>query len=377
MESVFIEVQRSPADIGKNKRRGKKILMGCPKAGIITILILGLLNASAWAQFERNRIYIVGASAAYPFARMVAKQTVKKSKKILPPKIEVSGTGRGLRQLCDGVGYEYPDITVTSRPINISEMLKCQNQRIDLVEVKIGYKAVVLANSQKGQFFEMSPKDIFLAVSREVPDPQDEKKLISNPYRTWSDIDTSLPDHKILVFGPPRTSMIMETFEARGLQAGAREFRSLRDMREKNKRRFQNIVDTVRDDGAYQVVPDDSGATIERLEDHLNAVAIFNFNFFKNNQDRISSFPINGIQPTYESIANGKYQFIYRIYFYVKKDHVGLIWGMEEYLDELTSEDAWGPKGYMTAKGMVAMQEAERQRFRENAKNLKTLKMVE
>jgi phosphate transport system substrate-binding protein len=148
-------------------------------------------------------------------------------------------------------------------------------------------------------------------------------------------------------------------------------------MRQKNKRRFQNIVDTVRDDQAYQVVADDSVSTIARLQENLNAVAIFNFNFFKENQNRLSSLAINGIQPTFESIAEAKYQLIYRIFFYFKKDHMGLIRGLEEYLNELTSEKAWGPQGYMKIKGMLVMKSAERQRFRKRAELLEAFEWVD
>jgi phosphate transport system substrate-binding protein len=46
---------------------------------------------------------------------------------------------------------------------------------------------------------------------------------------------------------------------------------------------------------------------------------------------------------------------------------------MREYLNEFTSEKAWGPDGYLAEKGMIPMPDAERKMFKDNVKNLKTM----
>jgi len=160
---------------------------------------------------------------------MVAKQTAKKFP-IQPPKIEATGTGSGFRQLCSGVGFEYPDINVASRRIRNSELLKCRRKQIDVVELKVGYNAVVITTSKKSQPFGLTPKDIFLALAAKVSESAGSKHLIKNPYETWQDINPALPDRKIMVFGPPRTSMFMETFEVHALEAGAKKFTYLNNI---------------------------------------------------------------------------------------------------------------------------------------------------
>jgi phosphate transport system substrate-binding protein len=47
---------------------------------------------------------------------------------------------------------------------------------------------------------------------------------------------------------------------------------------------------------------------------------------------------------------------------------------MVEYLDEFTSEKAWGEDGHLSLKGIILMPDPERQELRSNVNNLKTLK---
>ncbi len=346
------------------------------KTGILILLVLWLSVAATKAQFERDYIHIVGSSAVYPFARIVAKQTAKKYL-IQPPKIEATGTGSGLRQLCSGVGFEYPDISVASRRIENSELFKCRRKRIDVVELKVGYKAVVIVTSNKSQPFGLTPRDIFLALAAQVPESADSKSLITNPYETWKDVNAALPDRKILVFGPPRTSMLMETFEVRALEAGAKESEYLKNMRKKDKRGFQNIARAIRVDKVYIEVADDSNLILDKLESHEHALAIVSFNFFKKNRDRVIGLAVNDVLPAFDAIASEEYPLSHRMYFYIKKDHVGLIKGIEIYLDELTSEPAWGADGYMSLKGMVPMHAEQRLEFQRAVQALESLEMID
>ncbi len=61
------------------------------------------------------------------------------------------------------------------------------------------------------------------------------------------------------------------------------------------------------------------------------------------------------------------------LFFYVKKAHIGVIPGMEGYLTEFTSEQAWGPDGYLADKGMIPMPDAERYKYRADVAKLRVL----
>ena len=168
----------------------------------LAFVFAGFANPAA-AGASRDYISIVGSSTVYPFATVVAEQFGKTSR-FKTPKIESTGSGGGLKLFCAGVGVEHPDITNASRRIKKSECDTCNKNGVkDIVEIKIGYDGIVLANSKKAEVFKLSRKDIFLALAKDVPDPKGGEKLITNPYKTWKDVNPSLPDIKIEVLGPP------------------------------------------------------------------------------------------------------------------------------------------------------------------------------
>ena len=113
-------------------------------AGIIACSALLSTTANA-----RDYVSIVGSSTVYPFATVVAEQ-FGKTTAFKTPKIESTGSGGGLKLFCAGVGTEHPDITNASRRIKKSECEKCAKNGVkEIVEVKIGYDGITIANSKK------------------------------------------------------------------------------------------------------------------------------------------------------------------------------------------------------------------------------------
>jgi len=170
----------------------KKTVLLAAALVVVFVVSTGVVNG----QSARDYISIVGSSTVYPFATVVAEQ-FGKTTRYKTPKIESTGSGGGLKLFCAGVGVEHPDITNASRRIKQSEIDKCRNNGVtEIVEVKIGYDGIVLANSKKAKPMKLSRKDIFLALAKEIPDPRGGEKLVANPYRTWKDVNPSLPDNK-------------------------------------------------------------------------------------------------------------------------------------------------------------------------------------
>ena len=66
---------------------------------------------------------------------------------------------------------------------------------------------------------------------------------------------------------------------------------------------------------------------------------------------------IDGAIPQVATITSGAYPVSRPLYFYVKKDHIGVVPGINEYLLEFTSERAWGTEGYLADKGMIPLHE--------------------
>ncbi len=324
----------------------------------------------------RDYISIVGSSTVYPFATVVAEQ-FGKTTRYKTPKIESTGSGGGLKLFCAGVGVEHPDVTNSSRRNKMSEVEQCAGKGVKgIIEVKIGYDGIVLANSKKTKPFELTLKDVFLALAKDVPDPKGGEKTIANPYKTWSDVNAALPNAKIEVLGPPPTSGTRDAFVELAMEGGCNQFTWIKAMKKKDKKAYKSLCHTVREDGAYIEAGENDNLIVQKLEANPKALGIFGFSFLDQNTDMIQGSKVNGLEPTFDSIAAGDYPVARSLYFYVKKAHVGVIPGIKEYLKEFTSDKAWGPDGYLSDKGLIPMPEDERNNVKNSVAALKNLELT-
>jgi phosphate transport system substrate-binding protein len=342
---------------------------------LFSLALVATLTPGVGAQSARDYISIVGSSTVYPFATVVAER-FGKTTSFKTPKIESTGSGGGFKLFGAGVGVEHPDITNASRAIKSSEKEMCKKNGVtEIVEVKIGYDGIVLANSKKAPLMKVSRRDIFLALAKNVPDPKNPGQLIANPYKTWKDVNPDLPDVAIEVLGPPPTSGTRDAFAELALEGGAKSFDFIAAMKAKDKKQYKAVCHTVREDGAYIEAGENDNLIVQKLDANPKAFGVFGFSFLDQNADKIQGSAIDGVQPTFEAIADGKYPLSRPLFFYVKKAHVGQIPGIEEYLKEFTSEKAWGPEGYLSEKGLIPMPEAERKKYRQVVENLTPMPM--
>ncbi|NJN46900.1 MAG: PstS family phosphate ABC transporter substrate-binding protein [Candidatus Competibacteraceae bacterium] len=345
----------------------RKVALVC-SAVAAAIATVGLVNAQA----ARDYISIVGSSTVYPFATVVAEQFGKTSN-FKTPKIESTGSGGGLKLFCAGVGVEHPDITNSSRKIKDSELESCKKNGVtDVVEVKVGYDGIAIANSKAAPHYNLTVKDIYLALAKEVPAIGGEK-MVPNPYTNWKEVNPELPDAKIEVLGPPPTSGTRDAFVELVMEAGCNEFDWIKAMGKTDEAAYKAACHTVREDGAFIEAGENDNLIVQKLDANPTALGIFGYSFLDQNSDKVQGSHINGVEPTFDNIASGDYPVSRPLYTYVKKAHVGVIPGIQEYLTEFSSDKAWGPEGYLADKGMIPMPDEERKQFADNAKNLKTL----
>ncbi|HSS64857.1 MAG TPA: PstS family phosphate ABC transporter substrate-binding protein [Gammaproteobacteria bacterium] len=344
---------------------------------VIAAVVAGaVLAVPTVAQAARDYISIVGSSTVYPFATVVAEQ-FGKTTRFKTPKIESTGSGGGLKLFCEGVGVENPDITNASRRIKKSEVARCAKNGVsDILEVKIGYDGIVVANSKKVDPLQLTRKELFLALAKEVPDPAGGARLVENPYKTWKQINPSLPNSKIEVLGPPPTSGTRDAFVELVMEEGCDAFDAIKMLKDSDKERHKVVCASVREDGGYVEAGENDNLIVQKLEANPAALGIFGFSFLDQNTDKIQGSLIEGVAPTFEKIADGAYPVSRPLYFYVKKAHIGKVPGIQEYLAEFTSEKAWGPNGYLADKGLIPMPEAERRKFVADVKNLTSLKLA-
>jgi len=343
------------------------------RATIVRATLAALMGLAFAADASaRDQIRIVGSSTVFPFATAVAEQ-FGKTTEFKTPVIESTGSGGGLKLFCAGVGLEHPDVANASRRIKISEVEMCEaNGVTDIVEVKIGFDGIVIARSKKSARMSLAKEQVFRALAKRVPI---DGQLVANPYVKWSDIDASLPDVKIEVLGPPPTSGTRDAFVELAMEGGAKEIPMLAELRKSDKKAFEQVAHALREDGAYVEAGENDNLIVQKLEANADALGIFGFSFLDQNADRIQGSVIEGVEPTFENIASGEYGISRSLYFYVKRVHVDVVPGLQEYIAEFTSERASGEDGYLGEKGLIPLPAEDRKSVRATGESLALLEM--
>ena len=327
----------------------------------LAAIVVAATSAISTAAVARDQIRIVGSSTVYPFTTMVAEQ-FGKAHGGKTPIVESTGTGGGLKLFCAGVGADHPDVANASRQIKKGEFEDCQKNGVkDIVEIKIGFDGIVIANAKNGPALTLTQEQIFRALAKEIPDK--DGKLVANPNKSWKDIDAALPAEKIEVLGPPPTSGTRDAFLELVMEKGAEKIDVLKAMKDADKKdntkNFEKVWKSVREDGAWIDAGENDNLIVQKLEANPKAVGVFGYSFLEENTAKIKGAKIAGVDANYETIASGKYPVSRPLFVYVKKQHAEVIQGLKEFAVEYTSAKAMGEDGYLSKKGLIALPKAE------------------
>ncbi|MCK7542606.1 substrate-binding domain-containing protein [Marinobacter bryozoorum] len=343
------------------------------KTALASVALAGSIAAVSTPAMARDTISIVGSSTVYPFATVVAERFGRNTD-FPTPKLESTGSGGGLKLFCEGVGTSHPDITNASRRMKKSEFDLCQQNGVEeITEVRIGADGIVIANSQDAEKMDLSLEQVFLALAKEVPNPDGGDELVANPYQKWSDIDSSLPDMEISVMGPPPTSGTRDAFVEIAMEGGCKQFDMIAKMEDENEDKFKSVCHSMREDGPFVEAGENDNLIVQRLSRDPETLGIFGYSFLMENTGQIQAASINGVEPTPENISAEDYPVARSLFFYIKKAHVGVVPGIQEYVAEFTSEGAWGDNGYLVDVGLIPNPRSERMEIAKRAKNLEPM----
>jgi len=238
----------------------------------------------------------------------------------------------------------------------------------EIVEIVVGFDGLSVAQSKDAAPLSLTKEQLFKALAKNIPDA--DGKLIPNPNKTWKDVDASLPDVKIEVLGPPPTSGTRDSFAELALEAGALKFPAMADMKKADAKAFEKVWKSIREDGAYVEAGENDNLIVQKLVANPTALGIFGFSFVEQNANAIKDIPIDGVEAKYETIADGSYKLSRPLFIYAKKQHVGTIPGMAEFVAEYVSDKAIGEDGYLAEKGLVTLPGAEADKTRAVAKDM-------
>jgi len=327
----------------------------------VLCLMAGLLVAGT--AHARDQLSMAGSSTVLPFATIIAEE-MGKNPNFKTPVVESGGSSVGKKGVCEGIGTEFIDIGNASSRMKPAELEFCDKNGVSLTEIKVGYDGIAVANSLDGTTLNISKADLGMALTVEVPACAAGRKsanceeMIPNPFKKWSEINPSYPDIEIRVYGPPTTSGTRASFAEMvnekaycGKDALAKSALKAAGKKAKSCR-------AMRIDGAYVEAGEQDNLIVQKLQEDKDAFGIFGFSYLDQNRDTLQSAIVDGTPADFELIASGEYAISRALWFYVKHEHMNVIPGIAEYMNEWTKH--WDEDGILTDAGMVPMPEEER-----------------
>jgi phosphate transport system substrate-binding protein len=330
------------------------------RAALPFALLCAFSTLSATA---RDQVSVVGSSILHALSEAVAIHA-SKSPDGRDFRIEDTGTLPGIDLFCAGNGLEHPDILIASRRMLSMDVDACRTNGVtEMVEVKIGYDGITLAQSVAAPAMDVSTPDLYLALAAQVPDPSGSGALVPNPYRSWHEVDPRLPDRPIRVLGPPATSGTRDAFGELAMEAGCGLFNEVRQAAGRDRKQLARICRNIRKDGVYQETGDDDSALAKALTDDPSLIGIFGYSVLQSGAGRLRAIAVDGEIPTRETVASGSYPLGRGLFVYYKRANLERLPAIGGYVDELTSEEAWSESGYLQKAGLVPMTLDERRKY--------------
>ena len=333
----------------------------------LTRIFLGLLLVLSFTttSYSRDQIKIVGSSTVYPYATVVAEK-FGKSGKFKTPVIESTGTGGGMKLFCAGVGVNHPDVTNASRAIKPKEKALCEKNGVsEIIEIIVGNDGISFAHAVSAPDANFTKEQLWRALAAKV---DVDGKLVENPYKKWSDIDSSLPNKKIEILVAPPTSGTRDAWNSLVMVKGCtKTAKSL--FGDKAKKECAKI----REDGYAVEAGENDTLIVQKLTSNPDAFGFFGYSYLVANKDKVKASSVEGVQPSLEGIQDYSYPIARPLFFYVKKAHIGVIPGIQEFLKEFTSKKAMSNRGYLAKIGLVPLGSEEYKTTRTAALDLNTI----
>jgi phosphate transport system substrate-binding protein len=213
---------------------------------------------------------------------------------------------------------------------------------------------------------------IYTGLAEDIPERGEFK---TNQTKSWNETDKKAPDQPIRVIVPAEGSGTRRFFDDDLMQAGCRHVKEI-DAIFAAAERVPRCI-TVRDDGP--VTTAEEGQVVPALlEAPPGTLAVISWLDYLNNRDKLDTFPLDGVMPTHENIADDAYELSERLRYYFKRAHMegklggsGVVEGIPEFMAEIVSDRASGEGGYLEKLGLVALEPPERVQQQNTVRRLK------
>ncbi len=315
---------------------------------------IAITAVSVTTAYARDNVQVAGSSTVLPYASIVA-EAFGENFDFPTPVVEGGGSGAGRKKMCEGVGPNTIDIANSSSRIKQSDIDLCASNGVtEIIEVRFGYDGIVFASDINGPSFAFTPADWFNAIAKQVVV---DGKLVDNTNAQWSDVNGDLPAQNILAFIPGTKHGTREVFDKKVLEAGCKATGAMDIFAEANggdKKAAKKACHALRTDGVSVDIDGDYTETLSRLAANPEAIGVFGLSFYQNNTDKLIVATMDDVTPSTETVASGEYPVSRPLYFYIKKAHLGVTPGLQEYVDFFVSDDMAGPDGPLAEYGLVS-----------------------
>src|SRR5918999_622405 len=223
-------------------------------------------------------IRIDGSSTVGPFAQ-AAQEAFQGENPGVRITVAQSGTGGGFEKFCAGE----TDISNASRPIDEEEEVPlCEKEGVDYTEVQVANDGISIATNPA------------LEVECLTTDQLKELWSQGSKVNSLSQLDPSLPDAELSLFGPGTDSGTFEFFteEINGEEGNTRK--------------------------DYQPSEDDN-VLVQGVAGEEGGLGYFGFSYYEQNQDKLGLVSVDAgsgcVEPSQESISSGEYKPLSRPLF--------------------------------------------------------------
>lgn len=341
------------------------------KHNTLCIMLVALTTSLSFnlshAQTARESPNVAAGYAPYPLAVAISDQVKQAVQLKKAPDIQSTSPESAYKQFCAGSGVDTIDATVVLRPMNSAEQEFCESNGVkNFSQFVLGYNAIVLSYSGNTKDFDnLTRKDLFLAMAKDIPDPQGGGKMIPNPYKTWKEINAALPDTKIQIWNSNPVFAYYPVVVNQIMLVGCRQIPALKSLEATDPKEFGTICTTYRKDGFYNEYD-----SLETVAPKIgNGIGIFTEAFAT--KFHFNMLAIDGVAPLKGSISHGLYPLFSPLVLQIKKDHLATVPGLKEYMVEGTSEKAINTSGYLTTQyGLIPLPLLDRRKLQEEVKSL-------
>ncbi len=277
---------------------------------------------------------------SYPIANSILSKFADaygvKSKKHMAPLVSEGIGIRSIANFCN-VDQGKPDVLVVNRRLTASDFQECSANNInDLVELELGYGAVVVLASPDLNLSNLSAQDLYLAITKLI---YQDGRVRPNSVYTWSELSGNgyeLPSIPIKAIVPGANADLRDVFEDRILVNGCQANSQVAALRTEQPKLFRDLCLGVRSDRAVEDLDSKrQNSTVDLLDVVSSSKGIVVFAspdvLLVPGVDKYV-VAVDGHKPTYESIRDDSYPLSTPIYMYVKLASLQTVKSLKSFL---------------------------------------------